>query len=340
MMGAFDSHSSRRLELCEPNRYNGTMSAVGPDPWLVRFEARLAAVLADEVGADGPTLEAVARHLALAPAAKRIRPRFSFLCAQIAGADPASVVDSAVAVELIHAASLLHDDIVDHAEMRRGRPSANAVYGDGTALLAGDALLARALTLCAPALVPHAARTLEQMARAAYLEVRVRGKADTSPAECLTIADGKTAALFALAARAAHESLAGAGRALGRAFQLADDLADLAPDAKQPSELANDLVERTPTLPLALSEPAVRAEVAALWTRADGAPRDVPATDAAPLELRADAIALAARVRASGGPRAEAVGRAALGELESTLAPFASAPAASTVLSLGRALFA
>jgi geranylgeranyl pyrophosphate synthase len=306
------------------------------DPWLAAFERRLAEALAGD-----DALDEVMRHLALAPAAKRIRPRFARLCADLAGADPAAIIDDAVAVELIHAASLLHDDVVDHAATRRGRPSANARFGDDRAVLAGDALLARALTLCSPAFVPHAAAAVDRMARAALLEVTLRGRADATPEQCLAIADGKTAALFSLAARAGSPDLAAAGFALGRAFQIADDVHDLAvpnedAGAAHPKEdPANDLVERTPTLPLALLSAALREELAALWLR-DGT-SDAPV----PGEHTAEVRALAARIAGSDAI-AEAMrrARAEIDVFEQELAPFNDRPACATLRALARTVVA
>jgi len=203
------------------------------------FEAALAVI-----GGNGALAEAQ-RHLVLAPAAKRVRPKFVIACGKLLDVSADKLLESASAVELFHAASLLHDDIVDDAESRRERPSANALYGNHMAVLAGDQLLSNALRLLASQpqaslIVAEAAKTLQAMTEAVALEAKLRGQAQTSTEEVIQIVDGKTGVLFGLSGYlagiaagdvAAAERLSLAGRLAGRAFQIRDDIDDLDEDA-------------------------------------------------------------------------------------------------------------
>ncbi len=321
----------------------GALAADQHGPWIKQVEAQLATQLSGDAEVD--TLAQAQALLVLAPAAKRLRPRFARLCADLvagdlltvtrapwaAGVDADALRDGAVGVELVHAASLLHDDIVDNAQMRRGRPSANAAFGVATALLAGDRLLAEALGLFAPRALPQALATVKDMANAALLEVQLRGNARVTVEQCLSIADGKTAVLFGLAACVAgcatHGSaddikrLVAAGRALGRAFQIVDDVDDLSRDSE---ERCNDLIERTPTLPIALARD-VQQSIATLWR--------------SPEVAREDAYACAEAMLAAGaGHRALDVARREVATLKDALSAYDDAAAYQSIVGVATAL--
>lgn len=267
---------------------------------LARHLAEVEAALHDALAGEDRLL-AAARHLALAPGAKRARPRLAWQLAQVAGAPAAATRDVAVAVELIHSASLLHDDIVDDAALRRGQPTAHLAHGPAAAVLSGDLALSLALAHLAPLGTPcvlHAARVVAEMSRAAILEVDHRGDAHLPLAAWHRLAAGKTGALFGLAGRlvalAAGEPARGerfdrACRHLGVAFQLGDDLDDLAPAGGREPALT-DLTDGTPSFPVlaaAAAEPALATALTVAWRRRD------PAA----------ARALAPRVLAAGGDR-------------------------------------
>jgi heptaprenyl diphosphate synthase len=214
---------------------------------------------------DGPTqgvLAAAERHLCLVNGAKRARPQLVLLLGRVAGAPHEALLDAAVAVELIHSASLLHDDVVDEGEMRRGVASVNARHGNVVAVLAGDHLLSRALVRLAPypqALSTRAAEVVAEMARAAVREVEVRGDASLSASAWREVAVGKTAALFGLCGFAAGilsgdlaraRRFEAASRSLGIAFQMQDDLGDLVDDKQ---DRYNDIKEQNPSLPVLLA---------------------------------------------------------------------------------------
>jgi octaprenyl-diphosphate synthase len=208
--------------------------------------------LADVVGAE-VRLERAAARLVLASGAKRARARVCRSLASELGVDDAVTTEIAAIVELIHGASLLHDDVVDHAERRRGLPTVNATDGNAFAVLCGDLVLARALHLVTALpqgalMIVDAIDVVERMTRAAVIEVEARATLPEPRAGLALwreMALGKTGALFGLCgslmARAAgvDDDARGALRrgleALGLAFQLIDDLGDVAgTDAGKP----------------------------------------------------------------------------------------------------------
>jgi octaprenyl-diphosphate synthase len=233
---------------------------------LARVEQRLA----EELSAREPRLTEIARHL-VGAGGKRIRPMVVLLVAHAAASGPLArrddVVEAAVALELIHSATLLHDDIIDGGETRRGKPSALAVFGLGDTLVAGDFLFCRAFALCArfeATVIRWAAEACVALTEGEILQARFRRNASVTPADYLEIVDRKTASLFATGARtAAH--LAGAGPAVvdamracgmhvGRAFQMQDDLLDVeGTTARTGKPRGLDLRDGNPSLPIVLA---------------------------------------------------------------------------------------
>lgn len=195
---------------------------------------------------------------------KAIRSALALLsCAVVAGR-PEPAVPGAVAVELVHDFSLLHDDVMDGDRTRRHRPTAWTVFGTGPAILAGDALLARALETLAAA-PPPAGRLLtgavQELVDGQMSDLAFEQRSDVTLAECLTMAEAKTGALLG-AACALGALLGGAppeqvrvldrfGRDLGLAFQLADDLLGIwgAP-AVTGKPASGDLRSRKKSLPV------------------------------------------------------------------------------------------
>ena len=276
-MGAALSAPSGRTRRQAPpahTRSRGSASLPTADPQLTE------AVLAGLDVVEARLLEAVAhtdeladtasRHLVLA-GGKRVRPMLTLLTSHLGDAAVPEVVTAAVAVELIHLASLYHDDVMDSAPVRRGAPSAHAVWGNDVAILTGDLLFARASRLVAdlgPGAVRIQAATFERLCLGQMHET-TGPRPDQDPvAHHLQVLSDKTGSLIALAARFGAE-LAGAppevvdvllayGERVGVAFQLADDVLDLsrAGGAGDPStgKLAGtDLREGVATLPVLLA---------------------------------------------------------------------------------------
>jgi geranylgeranyl pyrophosphate synthase len=273
----------------------------GLDSYLDDVEEMLEA----EVGRHGRAARAGAEALA---GGKRLRPLLVFLASPVEAPPPVAV---GVAVELVHMATLVHDDLIDRAELRHGRPSVWSVHGARVAVATGDYLFARAFAVlaqtrdaCAVAVLAGAAVSL---ARGEALQRRQAHDPETSVESYLERCALKTGKLFEAACRLAGGSGA-FGLALGIAFQIADDILDCTGDAADTGKVpGTDLREGTPTLPLLLA--AREDEV--VWRALAGGPLEgalvrVAATGA--LERsRAVALDYARRARAhvDGGLRRE-----------------------------------
>ncbi|MFF4394801.1 polyprenyl synthetase family protein [Streptomyces sp. NPDC001480] len=254
---------------------------------------------------------------AVAPGGKGVRQALAVLGAEAAGAPGRAGIAGAVAVELVHAFSLLHDDIMDGDTTRRRRPTVWKAYGTGPAVLAGDALFALAVETLA--VEPGGAGAVRLLSAA--LADLVRGQADdllftdrpwtgperVSPAEYRTMAERKTGALLGCAAalgatlggapEATVAALDEAGRALGVAFQLVDDVLGIWGDpAVTGKPVHGDLRERKKTFPVlaALSRPGPAARRLATLLDSGGEP-DTAAALIEELGGRAAALAEARR---------------------------------------------
>jgi len=178
---------------------------------------------------------------------KALRPALVLLAAQAAGGSPDPGVPAAVAVELVHNFSLLHDDIMDRDVERRHRPTGWVVYGEGQAILAGNAMLTAAVeTLlrddpCSARTVPVLLSTVQQLISGQSADLALEGDDTAQLEDVLAMEEGKTAALLAGslalgasaagAAAAVVERLAEAGRLLGLAFQIVDDVLGIVGDS-------------------------------------------------------------------------------------------------------------
>ncbi len=246
------------------------------DRHLTELQALLHEQLADVEGhiqgTRGPTLAQRAGHHLLSAGGKRLRPLCTLLASRL-GPDanqPAArkhARDLAVAVELVHAATLLHDDVVDLSDTRRNQPTARVLHGNAISIFAGDWLLVEALRrICVTeidGLVPLALATIEQMIFAEVEQSQRARSLACDRAGYFRVIDGKTAALFRWAMRAGaraggadaatEAALVAYGGALGLAFQLTDDALDFDGEAHRIGKppLA-DLAEGKVTLPLIL----------------------------------------------------------------------------------------
>ena len=232
-------------------------------PFLNAVQNSLEKQLAPLPGEADDVLLQAARHLILG-SGKRARPLLVKIFGTTLGLDDTQLIDVAVAAELVHGASLLHDDVVDVGTYRRGQPTVNALWGNTVAVLAGDLVLSAGLQkMCAISqpLGFSALATVHEMTAAAIVEVQARGNLDLPLAKLRAIAEGKTGALFGWCGRAAgllaSDQAAGAafdlfGRRLGVAFQMADDIRDITgTDVGKPQYA--DLQSRTPSLPIVLA---------------------------------------------------------------------------------------
>ena len=263
------------------------MRSLSEQPAFLReVERRISLALSwdrEATWSDLPTMAAAARHLCLAPGAKRARPRMVHLFGLAVDADPDGLADVAVAGEFIHGASLMHDDVIDKGTVRRGRPTVNAKWDSLTAVLAGDMLLSEAiygLRRWERPITEEALKLVADMSRAAMLEAHVRGKTDILPSQWRYIALGKTGAMFRWCGRAAAHladdqdallRFAEFGDRFGVAFQMADDLKDLLGGDIGKNQYA-DIRNANPSYPLSVamqSSSSVRDAFARAWA-ADG----------------------------------------------------------------------
>jgi geranylgeranyl pyrophosphate synthase len=233
--------------------------------YLAELETRLEAVVAAYPGRVGSV-----GGEALAAGGKRLRPLLVFLSA---GGEQAPL-SAGIAVELVHLATLVHDDLVDGARVRRGQPAAWAVHGETAALATGDYLFARAFAELTATGEAEAVLALAEasrcLARGEALQRSHQHRPDTAIEAVIERYRLKTAKLFEVAcllgAGRRDHRLAAYGEALGVAFQIADDILDCAGETLETGKVAGtDLREGTPTVPLLLAaqvDPEVRDALA------------------------------------------------------------------------------
>jgi octaprenyl-diphosphate synthase len=223
-------------------------------------EARLAERMESPVGA----IPQVGAHL-LDAGGKRLRPLLAVLAARAAEVPLDLGIAVGCAAELIHTATLYHDDVVDDGRVRRGRPAARMVFGNGIVVLVGDFCLARALETVALTgslpVVQSLAATVTEMAEGEVAQLERAGNPDATVDDYFRVIDRKTASLIAWCTRVGgavggtlNAPLERYGRALGRAFQIADDVLDSdADEATAGKSVGHDLTEGKLTLPILLA---------------------------------------------------------------------------------------
>lgn len=236
---------------------------------------------------DNPLItEAVKRMLAAG--GKRLRPRMTLLAAQACGGDAETHLHLAAYMELIHVATLIHDDVVDHAQTRRGVNATAVDYGNRVSVLAGDYLFAwifKNVTAGYPHPVPHIlSATLADICDGEVLQLRALGNLDLPLDAYIEVARKKTASLFAASASCGAimgggsereiKALTSFGDLFGIAFQMKDDLLDMTADEQTIGKpVGNDLTERKMTIPLILAlarnDARFRREVEAFYAGSD-----------------------------------------------------------------------
>jgi len=221
---------------------------------------------------------------------KHLRPMCVALAAKLGSGFGPGARQLAVAVELIHNATLLHDDVIDLGDTRRGAPTARTVYGNAASIFAGDWLLIEALKRVQaakqPGLLDRTLATIEEMIQAEALQLENRGRVNGVREDYFRVVEGKTAALFrwGMYAGAAaggldetvRESLASFGMKLGMAFQLVDDVLDFTGNSQVTGKaLFADLREGKMTYPLLLAlerQPGVRKAIESIVALAPDQP--------------------------------------------------------------------
>lgn len=319
-----------------------------------RFAAAIEAGL-DEVEAALPEQVAFADEIAdvtsrylLDAGGKRIRPTLTLLTAQLGDGVTPDVVTAAQAVEITHLASLYHDDVMDEAEMRRGVPSAQTVWGNSVAILTGDLLFARASKLFSglgESALQLQAEVFERLCLGQLHETIGPREGDEPIAHYLQVLADKTGSLISLAAEAGiifsrapeeyRRPVALFGERIGVAFQLVDDIIDLSAETEQTGKQAGtDLRAGVPTLPLlnlraaALGDADAAALLARIEADVDAETGEVgPDFAAAVAELRAHPVtdATLAEAQRWAATAVEAIAPLPNGPVKTALTTFASA---------------
>jgi octaprenyl-diphosphate synthase len=196
---------------------------------------------------------------------KRLRPALLLLCARFAGGGGKAAIHLGAVVEMIHAATLVHDDVIDIARTRRGRPSANVQWGNHTCVLAGDWLYMQAFQVALRERNFHVLDLLisltQMMVEGELIQLERIGRIDITEADCMELVDRKTACLFSACARlgavasgadtGVEEKLGEFAWNLGMAFQLVDDTLDfISREQTLGKPVGGDLKEGKVTLPL------------------------------------------------------------------------------------------
>jgi octaprenyl-diphosphate synthase len=225
---------------------------------------RVDELIRESLASDVDLVSNVARYIVMS-GGKRLRPMLVLLAARALGYDGDAHYRAAAIIEFIHTATLLHDDVVDSSDRRRGQASANAVFGNQASVLVGDFLYSRAFQMMVDLDSMHIMQILADatntIAAGEVLQLMNVHDPDTTEAAYDDVIYRKTAKLFEAGTRIAgvlagastgvEASLAAYGRELGTAFQLVDDALDYDASAEELGKnLGDDLTEGKPTLPL------------------------------------------------------------------------------------------
>jgi octaprenyl-diphosphate synthase len=264
------------------------------------------AVILERMQSEIPLIPALAGHL-ISGGGKRMRPMLTLAGAELVGYQGTRHHKLAAAVEFIHTATLLHDDVVDGSDLRRGKAAANIIFGNPATVLVGDFLFSRSFELMVEdgslkvlKILSHASAVI---AEGEVDQLTAQRQIETSEERYLSIIGAKTAALFAAASRISavvaecpdHEehALDDYGRNLGIAFQLVDDALDYDSDAAEMGKArGDDFREGKMTLPVILAYARGDGEERKFWKAAIGGHRtsDTDLAHAVALIRRHDAL--------------------------------------------------
>ena len=248
---------------------------------------RVNATIRERMDSKVPLIPQLAGHL-IASGGKRMRPMMTIAGAMMTGApldQRAPAILLSTAVEFIHSATLLHDDVIDESALRRGQDTANALWGNDAAVLVGDFLFARTFELMVESrdirVLGRLSAASAQITEGEIRQMGITGKPDTAVDEYLDVIAGKTAVLFAAAAAAGAEISGGSpemvaamhdyGVQLGMAFQIMDDALDYTADADAMGKNAgDDFADQKITLPTILAWQDGDEDERAFWQRTLG----------------------------------------------------------------------
>ena len=251
---------------------------------LAEDMAAVDAVIHQHLASPVGVIPNLAAHL-IDAGGKRIRPLITLASARLLGGGGDGARKLAAAVEFIHSATLLHDDVVDVSSMRRGKESANTIWGNSSSVLVGDFLFARSFNLMVETgdlmVLDILARAASVIAEGEVMQLAAANDAETTRERYMEIVAAKTAALFAAAAKsgavaagrpgAEAAALETYGRELGLAFQLVDDALDYGgASAAMGKNVGDDFKEGKVTLPVVFARDAGDAAERAFWRRVVG----------------------------------------------------------------------
>lgn len=243
--------------------------------------ARVNAVILDHMRSDVPLIPQLAAYL-IAAGGKRIRPLLTLASTRLCAGDPVRAHGLAAAVEFIHTATLLHDDVVDESVERRGKPAANVIFGNQASVLVGDFLFSRAFQLMVAGGSMEVLRILSEasatIAEGEVMQLSAANDIETGMDDYTAIIGAKTAALFAAACEIGpviagsdpqtQKAMRDFGYNLGMAFQVADDILDYTGDgAALGKTVGDDFREGKLTAPVLLALADADADERAFWTR-------------------------------------------------------------------------
>ena len=282
-------------------------AALEPLMRLVRDEmAEVNKIILSQARSDVALIPELAQHL-INSGGKRLRPMLTIGAAKLCGYRDDGHIKLAAAVEFMHTATLLHDDVVDESDMRRGKKSARMLWGNQASVLVGDFLLGQAFRMMVDVGSLGALKILSEasaiIAEGEVMQLAASKNMSTTEEDYLAVIQSKTAALFSAAAeigavitgRSASEQAALRlyGTNIGLAFQLIDDALDYSGEAAMLGKrVGDDFREGKITLPVVLSYRRGSAEERAFWRRTlqDGAIEDADLDEAIALMLRHNAI--------------------------------------------------
>ncbi len=232
---------------------------------LVKSELELVdKVIRKDLGSQVPLINTVGEYI-ISAGGKRIRPLLTVICGRMLGNSSELIYKMAAMIEYIHTATLLHDDVVDESGLRRGRATANAVFGNAASVLVGDFIYTRAFQLMVESnslkVLKIMADSTNVISEGEVLQLLNIGRSDLTEVEYFKVIESKTARLFEAGARVAaivsdatveiEDKLADYAICLGTAFQIVDDILDYSSSSEvMGKNVGDDLLEGKVTLPL------------------------------------------------------------------------------------------
>jgi octaprenyl-diphosphate synthase len=238
-------------------------------------------IILDRARSDVDLIPELARHL-IDSGGKRLRPMLTIASARMCGYEGSDHVQLAASVEFMHTATLLHDDVVDESDMRRGKKSARILWGNEASVLVGDFLLGQAFKMMVQVGSLEALRILSDaaavIAEGEVMQLVASKNTETNEDEYLAVINAKTAALFSAAAevgavlaerpKAEQGALRSYGKNVGIAFQLLDDVLDYSGEQKKLGKsIGDDFREGKITLPVVLSYRRGSVDERGFWKR-------------------------------------------------------------------------